>query len=96
MFIQYVKFKVNETNKLKESKKKLDDSQDSLVYIIFYESKNKKFLYEGTFIKNAKIIKTLHFMIEKNKFVFVQIIFFSLSFFDKEFQKYYSDIIKES
>ena len=31
LFIQYVKFKVNETNKLKESKKKLDDSQDSLV-----------------------------------------------------------------
>ena len=35
-------------------------------------------------------------MIEKNKFVFVQIIFWGVSFFDKEFQKYYSDIIKES
>ena len=58
--------------------------------------KTKLFLYEGTLIKNAKIIKSLHLMIEKNKFVFVQIIFFSLSFFDKEFQKYYSDIIKES
>ena len=57
---------------------------------------NNIFLYEGTLIKNAKIIKSLHLMIEKNKFVFVQIIFFSLSFFDKEFQKYYSDIIKES
>ena len=57
---------------------------------------NNIFLYEGTLIKNAKTIKPLHLMIEKNKFVFVQIIFFSLSFFDKEFQKYYSDIIKES
>ena len=63
---------------------------------ILFQFENNIFLYEETLIKNAKIIKTLHFMIEKNKFVFVQIIFFSLSFFDKEFQKYYSDIIKES
>ena len=86
MFIQYVKFKVNETNKLKESKKKTR----------WFSRFASLFLYEGTFIKNAKIIKSLHLMIEKNKFVFVQIIFFSLSFFGIEFKKYYSDIIKES
>ena len=62
-------------------------------YILF---ENNIFLYEGTLIKNAKIIKSLHLIIEKNKFVFVQIIFFSLSFFGIEFKKYYSDIIKES
>ena len=44
------------------------------------------FLYKGTLIKNAKIIKSLYLMIEKKEFVFVQIIFFSLSFFGIEFK----------
>ena len=47
-------------------------------------------------LKNVKVIKSLHFMMEKSNIVSDSKVFFSSLFFDNEFQQYYSYIINES
>ena len=58
---------------------------------------NKRYLYMKHFdLKNIKVPKSLHFMINKEDIIFNAKLFFSNKFFDDEFKDYYKYIIDES
>ena len=64
-------------------------------YIQYY-LKMRYFYMKVLDLKNVKVIKSLHFMMEKSNIVSDSKVFFSSLFFDNEFQQYYSYIINES
>ena len=71
---------------------KLEKTKNYIKYYLF-----KRYQYMKRFnLINLKIIKSLHFMVNKENITFNPNVFFSQKFFDDEFKKYYKPLIDES
>ena len=83
--LQDISLELVNTDKLKKTKN----------YIKYYLI--KKFLYMKRFnLINVKIIKSLHCIINKEKYEFKVSGFYSAIFYDKEFKQYYNNIIEDA
>ena len=71
---------------------KLEKTKNYIKYYLF-----ERYQYMKRFnLINIKVIKSLHFVLNKENIVFNANAFFSQKFFDDEFKKYYKTLIDES